>query len=238
MYGIARIALAGLLTVGVGAPASARVRGCNALCRLPIRACRKAVPSNSSCPGGKDHRACVRGLNQRRAHCRTDALSQCHQTSPPTTCLTCAELADLGPCTGTLTGAPVAAGSEPFTCTSTFGNHDLTDQTHLRLNVNQPPADVATFDILLRFGGAPLVAPHQYALSDLVPTSTVGLFLSSLAEFRASPPATGDVTLALTKAVPRYNGTPGDYCLHGTLDATLPHVSGTGSGSLTLHADF
>ncbi len=159
------------------------------------------------------------------------------------------------PCTGTLVGSGGISVNEPFDCSNSFANFNpaaMNPQTRFHLVVRTPPADVATLNLELSFNGSPQ-SPRTYAFPaspafgdfvlmnlgpGIVPSGVRLIFgASPLLDFAAGPSVgRGTMTMAISSAGLRLGGTPGDWCLHGTLDATLPAPSG--GQSVTLHATF
>lgn len=154
-------------------------------------------------------------------------------------------------CSGTLGGAV----SGPFDCTYAFANFDAaTGQTRFLLNVPTRPGAVDVIAMSLDFSQMPAATTYRFPAAPGAGTfldtsyTVVGLpsgrvlpinYVAGKAptDFVAACgwcPA-GSMTMVLSSAVARPSGTPGDWCLHGTLDATT--VSGTG-GTITVHVGF
>jgi hypothetical protein len=153
-------------------------------------------------------------------------------------------------CTGTLTGS----ANETFDCSNLYANfkyadvNDTIGKTRFGLRVVPLPSDVSALNIDLGFVGSPQ-APGTYAFptnagsgefDDALGKSGVMLLLLNGHSFTAGPPPAGPGTMVLTLSSANLRPPPttlGDWCLHGTLDVTLPESSASG-GSVTLHATF
>ena len=148
---------------------------------------------------------------------------------------------DVRPCTVSLGGAV----TDPQTCTTAFARPDPLNatQTDFMLTVRTPTGVVSSIGMNLNFVGPPQVGSPTL-VGDQVFGVTAGLSTTDNRTFTASVGAhpQGTQALNITAADPRVGGTPGDWCLHGTFDATLapggPFVTRGPWGNVSLHAEF
>jgi hypothetical protein len=117
------------------------------------------------------------------------------------------------------------------------------------LHVGTPPSGVSSLGLVLEFVGSPAAKEYDFPADppngEFLPTSYVTLNVpgGSLlgTTYKAGPGGIlggeGPMKMTLSSADPRTPPqTPGDWCLHGTVDATM--TVGAAGGSVTLHADF
>src|SRR5215510_5605782 len=107
------------------------------------------------------------------------------------------------PCTGTYTGDEAGA----FTCTRSFGTNVSGSKTTFTFG-----SASGVFGATADFAGTPAPGPVALEANDMA-------FLSTAARIYNAVPAAMTLTLDSRTAM-RMGGTPGEWCLHGTLHAT------------------
>ena len=150
--------------------------------------------------------------------------------------VTTSNACDPRPCTLVLSGAV----NQTLSCIPGNGNYDATTNQTTRFGISQHTVTgvVAEVNSSLPFLGMPQVGPATLLGAPPAPfPAYVQLRTTANVFFEATlgPPAVGSMAFNITAAAPRIGGTPGDWCLHGTLDTVLP---GGPTSSVTLHADF
>jgi hypothetical protein len=132
------------------------------------------------------------------------------------------------PCTGMLMNA--VTGS--FTCAPIFAQFNSgMNQTSFLLDqqIITPPPGVMSITIgLLAMTGMPAVGVVPLVAGDRIDVMANGAF-------NATVPSPGTITLNLSAAIARTGGTPGDFCLHGRLEATL---QGPQANTIAMTVDF